>query len=70
MNEINLIDTGINLIGNGINLIADRDQFDPLPIEVPIKDTNKKIPNSDLTIEERYKNDLLSLGVNYDDLPE
>jgi hypothetical protein len=51
-------------------LIADRDQFDPLPIKVPIKDTNKKIPNSDLTIEERYKNDLLSMGVNYDDLPE
>jgi hypothetical protein len=46
INEINLIDTGINLSSNGINLIREWDQFDPLPIEVPLKDTNKKLPIS------------------------
>jgi len=69
-NEINLIGTEINLIGNGINLIADRDQFDPLPIKVPLKNTLKKIPVSNQTPQEQFESELLAMGVNYDDLPE
>jgi len=70
MNEINLSPTGIKMSSNGINLIKDRDQFDPLPIKVPLKDTNKKIPISKLSPEERFKLELAQIGVNYDDLPE
>lgn len=69
-NEINLIGTEINLIGNGINLIADRDQFDPLPIKGPLKNTIKKIPVTTPTPQEQFESELLAMGVNYDDLPE
>lgn len=70
---------GIKLIGNGIKLIrdwdqndpCDRDQIDPLPLKVlPIEDTNKKIPISKLSPEERFKLELLAQGVNWDDIPE
>jgi hypothetical protein len=50
---------------------SDRCQNGPLPLKVlPLKDTNKKIPTSKLSPEERFKLELLVQGVNWDDIPE
>jgi hypothetical protein len=50
---------------------SDRCQIGPLPLKVlPIEDTNKKIPISKLSPEERFKLELLVQGVNWDDIPE
>lgn len=46
MNGINLSPNGIKMSSNGINLIGEWDQNDPLPLKVPIEDTNKKVPLS------------------------
>lgn len=72
MNEIRLSSNGIKLIGDRDQIdLCDRDQNDPLPLKVlPLKDTNKKIPTSKLSPEERFKLELLNLGVNWDDIPE
>ncbi len=70
MNGINLSPNGIKMSSNGINLIGDRDQFDPLPLKVPIKDTNKKVPENALSIQERERLELLKLGIDLDLLPD
>jgi predicted DNA-binding transcriptional regulator len=69
MNGIKLSPTGIKLIGDRDQIDpCDRDQNDPLPLKVlPKEDTNKKIP---LSSEDKFKLDLLAIGVNYDDLPD
>lgn len=70
MNGINLSGNGIKKSSNGIKLIGEWDQIDPLPIEVPLKDTNKKLPSSSLSVQERERLELLELGIDLELLPE